>query len=111
MDDKSMDTNNNFMFKSNIIQLASWIRCILYGYSINPVLSRLCQFINAYGNDIRDINVHNIEANLLKRLLQTILILNLRITTVHFWSDSSVFATRYSRVIEFSVYATKLSSL
>ena len=113
MDGESIDINNNFMFKNNVIQLGSWIHCILCGCSINPLLSRLCQFINAYRNrkDIRDINVHNTEANLLMRLLQTILILNPRIITVHFWSNSSVFARRYSRVIEFIVYAAKLLSL
>ena len=54
------------------------------GTLFNPLLSRLRQFSNAYKNrnDICDINVHYLEANLLIRHLETILILNLKIITV-----------------------------
>ena len=73
------------MFKNNIIQLDIFATSFV-GTPFNPLLPRLRQFTNAYRNrnDIRDINVHYIEANLLIRHLQTILILNLRIITVHF---------------------------
>ena len=82
MDGELIDTNKNFMFKNNIIQLAVFATSFV-GTSFNPLLCRLRQFTNAYRNrsDIFDINVQYIEANLLIRLLQTILILNL---TVHF---------------------------
>ena len=72
MNGESINTNKNFMFKINIIQLAVFALSFV-GTPFNPQLSRLCKFTNAYknSNDIRDINVHYIEANLLIRLLQT----------------------------------------
>ena len=88
---------NNIIFKT-ILYLLGFATTIV-GTPFSPLLSQLHQFINAYTKrrDIRGLMyIIIIEASVLISFLLNILILNLRITTVHFWSNSSVFAMRYT---------------